>query len=394
VSEGADGQRAVTEMLLDRLVDVRYAARPGQPSASVTGSRARATLAWIAKCMNEDGTRELAWWRISNWVSPWPYRFVVVLAVITWLLVSLMSFEVVALLIFAGPPALFSIVVLLLMRRRESGGIHLLPRLTWHSAMRPTAVAMASAALVGVLLMVCLWLGYGMFEGGLGLSDAVWVAGILLPFGVVFGVGAVPVGVAWVLSHAEGDPTPLTPSSAWQKSRRETQVVALLIALGVWLPFGLAWLLMGVLPGNGNGWLGLQIFGAMVLVGLEFAVMLGVIRSPTTRANVAAVQVALSHRTPLRLMRFLEDAHERGVLRTVGPVYEFRHAGLQDRLAGGQPDRSGSRKDPHLPGRRSTNDEMSRRPDAWGSAPPGYPPPFIGTGEHQIPPPRPSGLKQ
>jgi hypothetical protein len=36
---------------------------------------------------------------------------------------------------------------------------------------------------------------------------------------------------------------------------------------------------------------------------------------------------------PLRLMRFLEDAHQRGVLRQVGAVYQFRHARLQDRLA-------------------------------------------------------------
>jgi hypothetical protein len=33
-------------------------------------------------------------------------------------------------------------------------------------------------------------------------------------------------------------------------------------------------------------------------------------------------------------MRFLNDAHERGVLRAIGPVYQFRHARLQDRLAG------------------------------------------------------------
>jgi hypothetical protein len=31
-------------------------------------------------------------------------------------------------------------------------------------------------------------------------------------------------------------------------------------------------------------------------------------------------------------MNFLEDAHQRGILRTVGPVYQFRHARLQDRL--------------------------------------------------------------
>lgn len=45
------------------------------------------------------------------------------------------------------------------------------------------------------------------------------------------------------------------------------------------------------------------------------------------------IELALRHRTPLRLMRFLEDARERGVLRTVGPIYQFRHAELQDRLA-------------------------------------------------------------
>jgi hypothetical protein len=32
-------------------------------------------------------------------------------------------------------------------------------------------------------------------------------------------------------------------------------------------------------------------------------------------------------------MRFLDDARERGVLRTVGPLYQFRHSRLQDRLA-------------------------------------------------------------
>ncbi|MGW6014873.1 NACHT domain-containing protein [Streptomyces sp. NPDC055210] len=38
-------------------------------------------------------------------------------------------------------------------------------------------------------------------------------------------------------------------------------------------------------------------------------------------------------RLPWRLMRFLEDAHRRGVLRQAGALYEFRHARLQERLA-------------------------------------------------------------
>ncbi|MFJ1540022.1 hypothetical protein ACIODS_15900 [Micromonospora chalcea] len=36
---------------------------------------------------------------------------------------------------------------------------------------------------------------------------------------------------------------------------------------------------------------------------------------------------------PPRLLRFLDDAHRRSVLRTVGPVHQFRHARLQDCLA-------------------------------------------------------------
>src|SRR5262249_14356729 len=38
-------------------------------------------------------------------------------------------------------------------------------------------------------------------------------------------------------------------------------------------------------------------------------------------------------RLPWRMMGFLDDAHERGVLRQVGAVYQFRHARLQDYLA-------------------------------------------------------------
>jgi hypothetical protein len=38
-------------------------------------------------------------------------------------------------------------------------------------------------------------------------------------------------------------------------------------------------------------------------------------------------------RLPWRLMAFLVDAHERGVLRQAGAAYQFRHAELQRCLA-------------------------------------------------------------
>ena len=55
--------------------------------------------------------------------------------------------------------------------------------------------------------------------------------------------------------------------------------------------------------------------------------------SMTWAASLAFTQLAARQGTPVRLMRFLEDARDRNILRTVGPVYQFRHARLQDRLA-------------------------------------------------------------
>ncbi|NUT47379.1 MAG: hypothetical protein HOV94_08715, partial [Saccharothrix sp.] len=42
---------------------------------------------------------------------------------------------------------------------------------------------------------------------------------------------------------------------------------------------------------------------------------------------------ALRGRLPWRLLRFLDDAHRRGVLRRTGAVYQFRHASLRHHLA-------------------------------------------------------------
>ena len=48
---------------------------------------------------------------------------------------------------------------------------------------------------------------------------------------------------------------------------------------------------------------------------------------------VARGWLALRGRLPFRLMSFLDDAHQRGVLRQAGPFYQFRHIELQHHLA-------------------------------------------------------------
>jgi hypothetical protein len=59
----------------------------------------------------------------------------------------------------------------------------------------------------------------------------------------------------------------------------------------------------------------------------------GLVFPATWQVALAGVQLRLQDKTPTRLLRFLEDAHERNVLRAVGQVYQFRHGKLQDHLA-------------------------------------------------------------
>src|SRR5262249_61264181 len=71
--------------------------------------------------------------------------------------------------------------------------------------------------------------------------------------------------------------------------------------------------------------------------------------------------LALHHRLPWPLMAFLDDAHQRGVLRQVGSVYQFRHIDLQRRLAGHPAQ--------HLLSVRGQPSDVVPKPQAPGSAP-------------------------
>src|SRR5262245_45116424 len=74
-------------------------------------------------------------------------------------------------------------------------------------------------------------------------------------------------------------------------------------------------------------------------VGLGLGIGLGVGLAsgllPGTWAPFVIVRswLALRGRLPWHLMAFLEDCHRLGILRQVSPVYQFRHARLQDHLA-------------------------------------------------------------
>jgi hypothetical protein len=72
-------------------------------------------------------------------------------------------------------------------------------------------------------------------------------------------------------------------------------------------------------------------FGLLLTgTGLGLLVMAG---SAWGRFVTTRMWLAVRRLTPLRLMTFLRDAQRLGILRQVGPLYQFRHAFLQDHLA-------------------------------------------------------------
>ena len=88
------------------------------------------------------------------------------------------------------------------------------------------------------------------------------------------------------------------------------------------------------------------MFGLVVglVIGLAFRLAFGLVTglafgliaisdSASTAFHPAVGLRAAQRRLPWRIMGFLDDAYRLGLLRVVGPVYQFRHAELQDHLA-------------------------------------------------------------
>ncbi|MFJ6214733.1 NACHT domain-containing protein [Streptomyces sp. NPDC092296] len=68
--------------------------------------------------------------------------------------------------------------------------------------------------------------------------------------------------------------------------------------------------------------------------GLATGLAWGFLQAAYGGFTLARCWLALRGRLPWRVMPFLADAHQRGVLRQAGATYQFRHAELQRRLAG------------------------------------------------------------
>lgn len=158
-----------------------------------------------------------------------------------------------------------------------------------------------------------------------------FVAGLLGSVALGY-VGGWAVAVACILSvalvvgleTAVDVKTVATSAEVLQTDRHNALYMLALFGLTVWLAVTSAsWQVLGHMHSIAFG------FGSGLMDGLGFC--LGF----TAWGHWLVLTrgwLAIRRRIPFHIVTFLEDAHQRGVLRQAGAVYQFRHARLQDRL--------------------------------------------------------------
>ena len=174
--------------------------------------------------------------------------------------------------------------------------------------------------------------------GGLATGLAAGLAGelmaglpsahrVMLPFGLVFGFAT---GLATGLVHDAADEgeRAISPPILLREDRAATLVSGLVSGLRTGLAFVLAG---GFLVGLTEGTAVAVGAAVPVVVGVTVVLMVGN-GGAWQRFLLTRAELAMQGRTPWRLMTFLQEAHDRGILRQAGGFYQFRHARLQDRL--------------------------------------------------------------
>ncbi|MGH3832297.1 MAG: hypothetical protein ACRDRS_17945 [Pseudonocardiaceae bacterium] len=185
-----------------------------------------------------------------------------------------------------------------------------LGRRRWNRTDRRTTLA------AGLVAGLVAGLGAGLaFGAGAGLA-------VGLVFGLVFGV------LTWLGQPSTEAASPIDPRSLWYRERQ----FGLVVGLGIGLVVGLLLALRSEFPNAASAGPG-PVIGLIAGLALEVGLGTWLVSSATWTAALAFAQLRRRSGTPMRLLRFLDDARDRQVLRAVGPVYQFRHARLQDRLA-------------------------------------------------------------
>ena len=340
----------VEDHLLARILPTAYAPRPGTLEARYTLEQAQRWLGYLAASMNDNQTRDLAWWRIASWL---PIRRYTTICVFIGLVTGLTTGLVAGLVTGLAFRLAFGLVVGLAIGFLSGLWVGLSSWLagglanagpTDHDSI-PTQYHRRSFLSKGIregfLGPILVGLGFGLgceLPPLFGVGATGSASGLVRHLGLA-GLAAGPVGgLLYGLVGELGTPQPadrlITPIASWRGNRRQLVVNGLVVGLLYGLTYGLmAWVVLGLAYG--------------LVAGIGFAPAVGLMYGPVSGrseidldvvgnawdSHIAFMVINRAGQGPPNMMNFLEDARERGILRTAGPVYQFRHARLQDLLA-------------------------------------------------------------
>ncbi|SNY47198.1 hypothetical protein SAMN05421748_10885 [Paractinoplanes atraurantiacus] len=268
-------------------------------------------LSWIAANMGRD--RDLLWWRIPGWEAP----------MLRWaaLRVAAAGFAGLVVVSIAGPEDIVLAV----------------PTLAWLAGFRFRPRSLTVIAGIAVSAGLGSWSveqGLLMAAGFLSTIPLMWLTGVL---------ATLLDRISWRLinrrrtAHSFDDEglraasaTAANPIDIYRLSWRRAQITRLAHAVAVGLTVGV-FVVLAVNPIIGLLW----ALGAGFLSWLLSALL----RPQSMVARLRRVELCWCLAgLPVRIMPLLETALQRQVLRQAGGIYQFRHAALQDQLAGTPPD--------------------------------------------------------
>ncbi|GAB3090815.1 hypothetical protein [Micromonospora schwarzwaldensis] len=331
--------RQVERHLLDRALATAYAAGPQRPPPRYSLRTARRTLGFLAHHLGRTGDSGLKWWDMPP-TGPSPPLPALLSALAVWYSTALLIGLLLGLSyqlaegreITSGLPVALVMAFMsafAVIRGREPVRRRV-PRRWWRTMFVPPRMLVTLPLAFGLIVPLRL-LGSALpgVGGWLLTGLAVWLT---LELGGSLFASAQPEDYA------------LDPRRSWRDDAAASMMLAATAATAAFVGgtgFGMHFdvSLPRVLAIGGLG-------------ALASAVWLWSF-STTWRTLCRQVEMAVRFQTPLRMRRFLEDARERQVLRSSGPVYQFRHDLLQQHLAdtwAGAP-RSAPRQQTPSPGR-------------------------------------------
>jgi hypothetical protein len=319
---------AIQAHLFDEFVPAAYRPHPDPArNPSWSAAQAKAWLVFLARHLDHDrnGTTDIAWWELYRAISPSSLWLAVALAV--GLAVGLpvgLAFGPVFGLAAGLPVGLMGGLVSELVLESPQEKVTPARALRWSKT--------------GLTIGLPVGLPFGLLVGlAAGLAFGLPVG---LAVGLVFALAlGLAVGLALGLERTPVDlPTAADPRAVLARDRRAFLTAFLTNGLTGGLLLGLVGgLAFGFVGGLVSGFVaGGLVAGGLatgLILGLMFGLASGFTGTAWGRFAITRCRLALRGRLPWPLMTFLADAHQRGVLRQPGAVYQFRHAELQHRLA-------------------------------------------------------------